>query len=150
MAVIIVSACLLGCECRYKGDHCCCEELLSLQSEHTLIGACPEQLGGLPTPRVPSERVGDRVISREGKDVTAQYRKGAEELLRLAKLAGAKVAVLKAKSPACGKGRIYDGSFTGGMTDGNGVAAALLMENGIAVFHEEELPALREYLAGME
>ena len=150
MAVIIVSACLLGCECRYKGDHCRCEELLALQKEHTLIGACPEQLGGLPTPRVPSERQGNRVTSREGTDVTAQYRKGAAEILRLAKISGASVAVLKAKSPACGKGRIYDGSFTGGMTDGNGVAAELLLENGIAVFSEEELPALREYLAGMK
>lgn len=141
---ILVSACLLGCPCRYDGDSRENPAVLALGKEHTLIPVCPEQLGGLPTPRTPSERIGDKVMMKTGEDVTAAYQKGAETALRLAKLLGADLALLKARSPSCGKGTIYDGSFTGKLIPGNGVTAALLMESGIPVFTEEELPLLYE------
>ena len=113
MAVILASSCLLGCECRYKGDGCKCDALIKLAESNTIIGVCPEQMGGLPTPRDPAERQGDKVISCAGKDVTKAYTKGAETALYFAKLNHVDFAVMKAKSPSCGKGLIYDGTFTG-------------------------------------
>ena len=102
-------------------------------------------MGGLSTPRVPSERRGSGVVTRDGADVTEQYRKGAQEVLRLARLYGCTAAVLKERSPACGSGEIYDGTFTHTVVDGFGVAAELLAENGIRVLGESELEAvLRE------
>lgn len=142
MAVILVSSCLLGCACRYKGDDCKNQRILALAKEHVLLGVCPEQMGGLETPRVPSEIVGDKVMSNAGRDVTAEYRKGAEAALYLAQLNRADFAILKAKSPSCGKGLIYDGTFSGSKVPGNGVTAALLLENGIPVYTEEELDRL--------
>jgi len=142
MAVILVSNCLLGCTCRYKGDDCRNEQILALAENHTLVGVCPEQMGGLPTPRDPSEIVGDQVISSAGKDVTAEYTKGAETALFLAQLNRVDFAILKAKSPSCGKGLIYDGTFTGNKIPGNGVTVQLLQKNGIPVFSEEELEQL--------
>lgn len=142
MAVILVSSCLLGCACRYKGDDCKNERILALTKEHVLLGVCPEQMGGLETPRAPSEIVGDKVMSNAGRDVTAEYRKGAEAALYLAQLNRADFAILKAKSPSCGKGLIYDGTFSGSKVPGNGVTAALLLENGIPVYTEEELDRL--------
>lgn len=138
MSKIIVSNCLLGAECRYKGDSCRNEAVCALSKKHTLIGVCPEQMGGLPTPRVPSERVGDKVVTRDGRDVTAEYEKGAETALRLAKLNRVKYAVLKANSPSCGCGVIYDGTFSGGKKEGDGVTSELFKENGIKVFTEED------------
>ncbi len=142
MAVIVVSNCLLGCQCRYKGDDCKCEEILALAKDHTIIGVCPEQMGGLSTPRDPAERVGDKLITNKGKDVTFEYRKGAETALFLAKLNKADFAILKYRSPACGKGMIYDGTFSGKLIPGNGVFAELLEENGIPYFSENELDKL--------
>ncbi len=138
MATILVSGCLLGNECRYKGDGCRCEKVLKLAETHTLIAVCPEQMGGLATPRDPSERVGDRVLSCKGADVTEQFQKGAETALYLAKLNQADFAIFKANSPSCGKGTIYDGTFSGGKTAGNGVTADLFIKNGIPVFTEDE------------
>ena len=142
MAVILVSSCLLGCACRYKGDDCKNEKILELAKEHILLGVCPEQMGGLETPRDPSEIVGDKVLSCAGRDVTAQYQKGAEAALYLAKLNHVDFAILKAKSPSCGKGLIYDGAFTGNKVPGNGVTVSLLLENGIPVYTEDELDQL--------
>lgn len=142
MAVILVSSCLLGCACRYKGDDCKNERILALGKDHVLLAVCPEQMGGLETPRAPSEIVGDRVVSNTGRDVTDAYRKGAETALYLAQLNHADFAILKAKSPSCGKGLIYDGTFSGHKIPGNGVTAALLLENGIPVYTEEELDQL--------
>ena len=142
MAVILVSSCLLGCACRYKGDDCKNERILALAKEHVLLGVCPEQMGGLETPRAPSEIVVYKVMSNAGRDVTAEYRKGAEAALYLAQLNRADFAILKAKSPSCGKGLIYDGTFSGSKVPGNGVTAALLLENGIPVYTEEELDCL--------
>ncbi len=142
MAKILVSNCLLGCLCRYKGDGCANEKIIELAKNNTLIGVCPEQAGGLSTPRAPSEIQGDRLISNEGVDVTEQYMRGAQTALYLAKLNNVDFAILKAKSPSCGKGRVYDGTFSGGMRDGNGVTVDLLLENGIPVYSEEELDKL--------
>lgn len=137
---ILVSACLLGCACRYDGKSKPNAAVTALADTHTLIPFCPEIYGGLPTPRPASEIVGERVVNRAGTDVTAEYVRGAEEALRLAKLFDCKIAVLKAKSPSCGKGRVYDGSFSGVLRNGDGVTAALLLQNGIEVYTEEELP----------
>lgn len=142
MAVIAVSGCLLGFDCRYKGDNCANEKILSLAKDHTLIYICPEQMGGLATPRDPAEQVNGKVITNKGKDVTEQYAKGAEIALRLAKLNNVDFAILKSRSPSCGSGIVYDGSFTGTRVPGNGICAALFKENGIPVYTEEELDSL--------
>lgn len=146
MAKIIVSACLFGCDCRYKGDNCKQEELVALAERHTLVPVCPEQLGGLPTPRNPAEICGDKVLSNAGKDVTKEYTKGAETALYIAKIVGADAAVLKANSPSCGKGVIYDGTFTGQKTAGDGVTVKRFAAAEIPVFTENEIEALLAFL----
>ena len=142
MARILVSNCLLDFDCRYKGDNCRNEKVLALADGNILIGVCPEQQGGLMTPRDPAERVGDRVISCNGADVTEQYVRGAETALTLAKLNCVDFAVMKLRSPSCGKGMIYDGTFTGNMCPGNGTTVELLLKNGIPVYSEDELDDL--------
>ena len=137
---ILVSACLLGTPCRYDGSGKADARLLKLGAKRQLIPVCPELLGGLPTPRPPAERVGARILDKSGADVTDAYLRGAQETLRLARLLGCKTAILKARSPSCGHGRIYDGSFTGKLIPGSGVTAELLAKNGIRVFTEDELP----------
>lgn len=139
---ILVSACLLGCPCRYDGAAKADPRVLALMERHTLIPVCPEQLGGLPTPRLPSERRDGGVFDRGGKDVTVQYRQGAEEVLRLARLYGCTHAVLKERSPSCGSGQIYDGSFSHVLVPGSGVAAELLAQNGITVLGESQADVL--------
>lgn len=136
---ILISACLLGLACRYDGQAKPHPKALELAEKAQLIPFCPECFGGLPTPRPPAEIQGDRVLNAEGQDVTAPYRKGAEEALRLCKLLGIQAAILKAKSPSCGCGLIYDGSFTRTLIPGDGITAALLKANGIRVSTEEEL-----------
>ena len=133
---ILISACLLGCRCRYDGGSKPHPDALGLAERHELVPVCPEQLGGLPTPRPPAERVGDRVLTAAGNDVTEQYRRGAEEALRLCRVTGCQAAVLKERSPSCGCGDVYDGTFSGTLTEGDGVAAALLKEAGIPVCGE--------------
>ena len=139
---LLVSSCLLGCACRYDGKSKPCEKVVALAKEHTLIPFCPEIYGGLPTPRVPSEIVGDAVITKDGRDVTFEYKKGAEEALALAKAFSCDAAVLKSKSPSCGKGKIYDGSFSGTLKDGNGITAKVFIDNQIPVFSEDEIDIL--------
>lgn len=130
---ILVSACLLGKACRYDGKSKPCEAVQNLAERHTLIPVCPELMGGLPTPRPPCEIVDGRVLDRDGNDRTEAYQKGAQEALRIAQENGCTVAVLKENSPSCGCGKIHNGKFDGGLTEGNGVTAALLLENGITV-----------------
>ena len=142
MAVILASSCLLGCECRYKGDGCKCDALIKLAESNTIIGVCPEQMGGLPTPRPPAERCGDRVLTEAGADVTAQYRRGAEAALQLARLYGCRTAILKANSPSCGCGTIYDGTFRHRRISGDGLTAARLKANGVQVYNEGTFAAL--------
>ena len=144
---ILVSACLLGVSCRYDGRSVPCRAIVEAAAKGVrLIPFCPEIYGGLPTPRTPSERRGDLVLSKDGRDVTEQYRRGAQEALRLCRLFDCRAAVLKEKSPSCGSGRIYDGTFSGTLTDGDGVTAALLKENGIAVIGEMRAAAFFESL----
>lgn len=139
---ILVSACLLGCPCRYDGKSKPHESILALLGEHTLIPICPEQMGGLATPRPPAERKDGGVFTENGGDVTEQYRRGAEEALHLAKLYGCICAVLKERSPSCGSGQVYDGSFSRTLVAGDGVTAALLKANGITVLGESEVESL--------
>lgn len=136
---LLVSACLLGCCCRYDGASKPHPQTDALAQRHVLVPVCPEQLGGLPTPRPPAERRGDRVVTREGADVTEQYRRGAEEVLRLGRLLGCEAAVLKERSPSCGRGSVYDGTFSGMLCPGDGVTAELLNRQGIPVYGESEL-----------
>ncbi len=135
---ILVSACLLGCSCRYDGKSKAEERVLALNACHTLIPVCPEQLGGLSTPRLPAEIQGEKVIRRDGADVTNEYKKGAQEALHLYQLLSCDAAILKARSPSCGKNMIYDGTFSGTLTEGNGITAALFQQNGIRVLTEDE------------
>ena len=143
---ILISMCLLGMRCRYDGKAGKQPELLEQLRDHTLIPVCPEQLGGLPTPRLPSERQAERVVMCDGTDVTAQYRRGAEQALQLARRYGCTAAILKAKSPSCGSGRIYDGSFSRTLTDGWGITAELLRSNGIRVYDETQIGQLLQEL----
>lgn len=138
---ILISACLLGVDCKYSGgnNRIPDEKLERLKTEYELIPLCPEAYGGMTTPRAPSERVGDKVVSKCGSDVTEQYKKGAEAALYLAKLFDVKLAILKENSPSCGSGTIYDGTFTGTLVPGDGVTAELLKKHGIAVIGESKL-----------
>lgn len=138
---LLVSACLLGCPCRYDGAAKPCLAVAALAERHELVPVCPEQLGGLPTPRPPAERRGDRVMTQSG-DVTEQYRRGAAEAVRLARLLRCDGAVLKEKSPSCGRGAIYDGTFTRTLTAGDGVTAEALLAEGIPVYGESEAEKL--------
>lgn len=133
--MIIVSACLAGYRCRYDGKTVPNEAVVALVKRGEAIPVCPEMLGGLPCPRIPSERTADgtQVLARDGRDVTEAFQRGADETLRLARLYGCSHAILKARSPSCGYGEIYDGSFSGTLRAGNGVTADLLLENGITV-----------------
>ena len=144
METILISACLTGVECKYCGGSNVlpAETLDALREKYRLVTVCPEVDGGLPTPREPSERIGERVMSRSGRDVTAEYRRGAEIALSQAIGNVCRIAVLKEKSPSCGKGLIYDGNFTGMLIQRDGVTAELLTEHGIKVIGESEVAAL--------
>ncbi len=139
---ILVSACLLGMNCKYNGGNNEKKEVLSLLEEHELIPVCPEILGGLPTPRVPAENKGKQVVTKDGRDVTFQFQKGALETLKIAQLYQCHCAILKEKSPSCGSGEIYDGTFQGILMQGDGVTARLLKEHGIYVVGEKHLNKL--------
>ena len=141
---ILISACLLGVPCRYDGASRPQPWMEALAQRHELVPVCPEQLGGLATPRPPAERRGDAVVTASGADVTAQYRRGAEEALRLYRLLGCEAAVLKERSPSCGRGTVYDGTFTGTLTGGDGVTAELLAAHGIPVYGESRAEELLE------
>lgn len=143
---VLVSACLLGIKCRYNETGELNSELVSMMKDAELIPVCPETIGGLPTPRVPAERKGNQVITRDGADVTKEYQKGAEISLHFAKLYGCRCAVLKERSPSCGSGRIYNGTHSRTLTDGDGVTAALLKKHGIVVFGESQIKECRRFL----
>lgn len=135
----LCSACLLGVKCRYDGKSKPNEKVIELAKKEALIPVCPEQLGGLPTPREPSEIRGDKVFNKEGVDVTEQFKKGAEEALKIAKLYDIKEAIFKQRSPSCGCGKIYDGTFSGKLVKGDGITTRLLKNNRIRVVTEEDL-----------
>ena len=133
--MILVSACLAGYRCRYDGRIVPDPSIVDLVRQGRAIPVCPEMLGGLPCPRVPAERSADgtHVFTKDGADVTDAFFTGASETLRLARLYGCESAVLKSRSPSCGFGQIYDGTFSGTLKNGVGVTAQLLKENGITV-----------------
>jgi len=133
------SACLLGIKCRYDGKSKPHNAVLELAKKEILIPVCPEQLGGLATPRARSERKNGKIITETGRDVTENFKRGAEETLRIAKIFNVKEAVLKERSAACGVNQIHDGTFSGKIIKGEGVTAALLRKNKINVISEEDL-----------
>jgi len=145
---ILVSACLLGTNCKYNGGNNLTPKVMELNKEHEIIPVCPEELGGLLTPREPCEiQEGSGkdvlegkvlVLNKEGENVTQQFTEGAKETLALAKKYGCPVAVLKSRSPSCGCGSIYDGTFSGQLKEGNGVTAQLLLDNEIVVMTEKD------------
>lgn len=139
---VLVSACLLGENCKYNGSNNKNDLVCSLEKYFQIIPICPECFGELPIPREPSEIVGDRVLSKSGKDVTKAFEKGAEQALYIAKETNAPCAVLKERSPSCGFGKIYDGTFSGNLCDGNGITADLLSKNEIQVFGESQVQKL--------
>lgn len=140
---ILISACLLGVNCRYDGGHNYVAEVEELKKKYNLVPVCAEVYGGLTTPRTPAERRGEGVVFRDGTDATEAFRRGAREILRLAEFYGCKKAVLKENSPSCGSGRIYDGTFTGTLISGDGVLSELLKEHGIEVFGESRIAEIR-------
>lgn len=139
---LLVSACLLGLPCRYDGASRRLDGMEALLERHDCVPVCPEQLGGLPTPRPPAERRDGGVFTRDGLDVTPEFCRGAEAALDLARLCGCQAALLKERSPSCGCGVIHDGSFSGGLVAGDGVTAALLKAADIPVYGESRLGEL--------
>ena len=142
MKNLLISACLFGVPCRYDGASKAkidAKTLEKLKEKYNLIPVCPEIYGGLPTPRVGSERVGECVLMKDGTDVTENFKRGAYVTLEFARIFDCDTAILKKKSPSCGKGLIYDGSFTGTLVEGGGVCAELLSKNGILVLGEDEI-----------
>ncbi len=138
----LVSACLAGRCCRYDGKANTVPEIARLAAEGLCLPVCPEVLGGLPVPRTPCEIRGGKVLTKEGLDCTEAFARGAREALRLAKEAGLTAAVLKSRSPSCGAGRIYDGTFSRRLTDGDGLLAALLKKEGFLLCTEENFREL--------
>ena len=166
----LISACLAGVPCRYDGKSFVDKTVMDLVNQGEAILVCPEQLAGLPTPRPRCERRADeankqtnnkesfdtlinkeermidinqiQIICEDGRDLSKEFFQGAQKVLEIAKAANITMAILKSKSPSCGKGFIYDGSFTGTLTKGNGVTAELLLQNGIKVITEDEIQIL--------
>ncbi len=140
---ILISACLLGLACRYDGkEGKRLPFFRELSDKYNLIPVCPEIYGGLPTPRNPSEIQRGGVFMNDGTDVSENYKRGAEAALSLAKLYNCKVAVLKRRSPSCGFGEVYDGTFSSKLKKGNGITAELLAENGILIYGEDNAELL--------
>lgn len=139
-APYVVSACLAGTACRYDGGSNPCPKVLRLVKEGLAVPACPEMLGGLPVPRQPCELKSGRVVSRDGRDLTAAFLHGAQCALELARQHGCTAAILKSRSPSCGFGKIYDGTFNHALCPGEGVWARLLREAGLTLYSEENLP----------
>lgn len=137
--MILVSSCLVGLSCRYDGTDNKSEAVLKYLEGKQWMPVCPEQMGGLKTPRDPAEIIKDRVMTKEGADVTPEFVKGADEVARLARLTGATEAILKSRSPSCGSGKIYDGTFSRVLIPGDGLASRALKKMGLAVRSEEDL-----------
>jgi len=135
---VCVSACLLGCNCKYNGGNNLNDKVVRFVKDKDVVPVCPEQLGGLPTPRTPSEIVNGRVTTKDGKDVDAAFRHGALLAAQEAVSAGVELAILKSRSPSCGAKQIYDGTFTGTLVDGKGVFAQALAERGIPIIDEAD------------
>lgn len=148
---ILISACLLGLSCRYDGGHQKIPELERLRNIFTLIPVCPEQAGGLPTPRIPCELQNKayeilsgrgKVLNREGKDCTEAFIKGAREVLFLTEIFKIRKALFKDGSPSCGSSRVYDGTFSGKCIPGEGLTTFLLKKHSVQVFNEKQIELL--------
>lgn len=135
---VLASACLVGFKCRYDCQSKTNKSLLDLYHQGRVIAVCPEELGGLPTPRIPAEQINDKVIDKEGNDVTQNYRDGAKKALKMAQESGCTEAYLKTKSPMCGSSQIYDGSFKGILKNGDGVFTKLLKEHHFKIFPTDQ------------
>ncbi len=146
--MIIVSSCLAGCECRYDGKSNEVAEIKKMVLENKAIALCPEQLGGLSTPRIPCEIVCTknerRAIGQDQNDYTKEFLKGAEIFSNVAKALGAKMVILKANSPSCGYGNIYDGSHSRTRRVGNGFTADQLLELDVQIFNENNFHTIIE------
>ncbi|CFW96531.1 Domain of unknown function DUF523 [Syntrophomonas zehnderi OL-4] len=146
--MILISACLCGVNCKYNGMNNAHQEFLKLLKQGVLLPVCPEQLGGLTTPRAASEIQGGsgkdvlagqaQVFNKENADLSSYFIKGAQETLRLAQQAGITEAIMQSRSPSCGCGKIYDGTFSGRLVEGDGVTSALLKKSGLKVVNDEE------------
>lgn len=139
---IAVSSCLLGICCKYNGKSNYNKEICELQKYYQLVPICPEVLGGLGIPRVPSEIVKDQVINQNGDNVTNNYIEGANKAYQILKENNIKVAILKSKSPSCGYKEIYDGTFSHALIEGNGVTTKLFLDNGIKIYNEHNFQDL--------
>lgn len=135
----VVSACLAGIKCTWDGKAKPNKKVIDLVEQGKAIPVCPEQLGLLSTPRPPAGIKAGRVFTKDGKDITKKFQKGAEKALRIAKKAGCQRAILKSKSPSCGSGKIFDGTFSGNLIESDGIFAALLKSHGIKVLTEKEI-----------
>ena len=147
---VLVSACLTGEPCRYDGTASSCAGIAELAKIAELVLACPEVAGGLPVPREPCEIREGRVVSRSGADMTGAYQRGADEAVRWARESGCRFALLKEKSPSCGFGAVYDGTFSGALVAGDGFAAAALAKADIEVFGESQIEVLCERLSSLD
>lgn len=139
---LLISACLLGTNCKYSGGNNYTPLAEALKERFRLVPVCPETMGGLTSPREPAERAGDKVLSRSGEDWTAAFRLGAERALETALAQGITLAVLKERSPSCGCGAVYDGTFTGAVVRGDGVTAELLKAHGLRILGESRIGEL--------
>ena len=137
--MILVSSCLIGMSCRYDGSDNKDDKVLNYLEGKDWMPICPEQMGGLKTPRNPAEITKDKVASNSGEDVTAEFIRGADEVVRLARMVGATQAILKSRSPSCGSGQIYDGTFSKVLVQGDGLTARALKKMGVCVISEEDL-----------
>lgn len=135
---IAVSACLLGENCKYNGGNNYSSVLEKILENHDVLTICTEVLGGLPTPRLPAEIVKGLVLTKDGRSVDKEFRKGAEKALELVKKSGANLVALQSRSPSCGVGKIYDGSFTGKLIEGDGIFVMELNKEGIKALDVEE------------
>jgi len=137
--MILVSSCLVGLGCRFDGTDKKTDAVLKYLEGKSWMPVCPEQMGGLSTPRQPAEIRRDRIMTKDGVDVTAQFVRGADEVARLARLTGADEAILKSRSPSCGCKKIYDGTFSGTLIDGDGLTTRALKKMNVNVRSEEDL-----------
>lgn len=155
--MILISSCLLGFDCKYNGGNNENQKALELFEQTPVMSICPESLAQLPVPRPPAEiKEGTgkdvlegkaKVIDKQGRDLTDDFIEGAYQALQQARMTGANVAVLKARSPSCGKGQIYSGDFAGELKDGDGVTTALFKRSGIEVYTEEEIDKVWELIS---
>ena len=141
---ILVSACLLGENCKYDGGNNYHKELVEFLSDKVVIKVCPEILGGLSTPRIPCEIKGDKVVNKNGEDKTYFFTKGALETVKIALQEQVHFAILKSNSPSCGNDMVYDGSFAHRLIPGEGITAHMLKMNGIRVYTENDLEEIKK------